>query len=221
MESSESFNPSEFMVNIGLAFKELFPEKAGSNFSLVNFNALPEIYLPKAVPLSAILTPIGVIIGIGLLVYMGFMLRGSMAYNSVLGSQLAAIESSVTQEHKEIGALKEQVTQLEAQIGPVEARTNIFETTFTSLGEGRELADRSMSKIVSLLPEDVDLTEVNYGGKSVTVSGIVIKTDAEDDIFTYARNLRSSLSGVIVSSIKVKEDEEGEIEGFEFEFLLE
>jgi type IV pilus assembly protein PilM len=221
LESPESFNPSEFMVNIGLAFKELFPGKDGSNFSLVNFNALPEVYLPKAVPVSAILTPIGVIIGIGLLVYMGFMLRGSMAYNSVLGSQLSAIENNVAQEQKEIGALKEQVAQLEVQIGPVEARANIFETTFASLGEGREQVDRDMSKIVSLLPGDVDLTEVNHGGKSVTVTGVVIKTDAEDDIFTYARSLRSSLSNVIISSIEVKEDEEGEIEGFEFEFLLE
>ncbi len=222
MESPESFNPSEFMVNIGLAFKELFPEKEGTNVSLVNFNVLPEIYLPKALPLSTILAPIGVIIGIGLLVYMGFMLRNSMAHTSVLGSELAAIESSIAQERKEIVVLKEQVTQLEAQIGPLEARTNIFETTFTSLGAGRELVDRNMSDIVGLLPGRVDLTEINHGGKSVTVSGIVKEeVDAEDDIFTYARNLRSHFSSVIISSIEAVEDEEGEIEGFEFEFLLE
>ena len=81
--------------------------------------------------------------------------------------------------------------------------------------------DRDMSKIVSLLPGDVDLIEVNHGGKSVTVNGKVVKTDAEDDIFTYARNLRGSFSSVIISSMEVVEDEDGDIEGFEFEFLLE
>jgi hypothetical protein len=220
MESPESFNPSEFMVNIGLAFRELSPGKAEANFSLVNFNVLPEAYLPKAVPLTAILAPIGVIIGVGLLVYMGFMLQTNMAYNSVLSSELAAIESSVAQGHKEVSALKEQVTQLEAQIGPMEARVNIFDTTFNSLKEGRELVDRDMSKVVSLLPGDVDLIEVNHGGKSVTVNGKVVKTDAEDDIFIYARNLRGSFSSIIISSVEAVEDEEGEAEGFEFEFLI-
>jgi type IV pilus assembly protein PilM len=221
VESPESFNPSEFMVNIGLAFKELFPEKAGANVSLVNFNVLPEAYLPKPVSLFSILAPVGAIIGIGLLVYMGFMLRTNMAHTSVLSSELAAIESNVAQEQKEIGALKGQVTQLQAEIGPVEARTNIFETTFTSLGDGREQADNDMSQIVSLLPnEDVNLKEVNYGGDSVTVSGVVIKTDAENDIFTYARNLKNSFSSVIIEKVEAAEDEDGEVEGFKFEFLL-
>jgi type IV pilus assembly protein PilM len=221
VESPESFNPSEFMVNIGLAFKELFPEKAGANVSLVNFNVLPETYLPKAVPLSTILAPVGAIIGVGLLVYMGFMLRTNMTHTSVLSSELAAIESRVVQEQKEISALKEQVTQLEAQVGPVEARANIFETTFTSLGDDREQVDNDMHNIRDELPnEDVDLAEVNYGGESVTVSGVVIKTDAEDDIFTYARNLKNYFSSVIISKIEGVEDEDGEIEGFEFEFLL-
>ena len=219
LESPESFNPSEFMVNVGLAFKELFPEKEKANFSLVNFNVLPEVYLPKAVPLSSILAPIGVIIGIGLLVYMGFMLRNSMAHNSAMGSELAAIESRVAQEHKEMEALKEQVTQLETEIGPVEARASIFETTFTSLRKGRELVDEDMSDIVRLLPGNVDLTEVNHGSKSVSVSGIA---SGEGDIFTYARNLRGSFSSVIISSIKAEVEEEGrEIEGFRFEFFLE
>ena len=221
VESAESFNPSEFMVNIGLAFKELFPEKEEANYSLVNFNVLPEVYLPKAVHLSSFLAPVGAIIGIGLLVYMGFMLHNSMASNSVLSSELAAIESSIAQEQKEIVALQEQGAELEAQLGPVEARMSIFETTLASLGAGREQVDRDMSDVVSLLPSSVDLIEVNHGSNSVTVRGVVIEENAEDEIFIYARNLRDSFSRVIISSIEAVEDCAGELVGFEFEFLLE
>jgi hypothetical protein len=64
------------------------------------------------------------------------------------------------------------------------------------------------------------LKEVNYGGDSVTVSGVVIKTDAENDIFTYARNLKNSFSSVIIEKVEAAEDEDGEVEGFKFEFLL-
>jgi type IV pilus assembly protein PilM len=220
VESPESFNPSEFMVNVGLAFKELFPEKTGANVSLVNFNVLPEVYLPKAVPLSKMLTPVGAVIGIGLLAFMGFTLRGNMAQNAVLDSELAAIENHVAQEQKEISALKEQVTQLEAEIEPVEATANIFKTTFTSLGEGRESADEDMSDVVRLLAGNVDFTEVNYGGKSVTVSGIA---SGEDDIFAYAKSLKSGFSSVIISSIEAEDDPDapGEIIWYNFEFLLE
>jgi len=222
VESPESFNPSEFMVNIGLAFKELFPEKGETQVSLVNFNALPQMYLPKAIPLSAILAPVGVIIGAGILVYMGIMLRNTMTQNEELRSELATIETRVTQERVEITTLKEQVTQLEAGIAPIEARADIFETTFGSLGAFRGLVDQHMDDIVKLLPQDADFVEISHEDENVTVSGFVREEiDAEDDIFAYARDLRSRFLRIIISSIEAMEDEEGEFIGYEFEFFLE
>jgi len=222
VDSANSFNPSEFMVNIGLAFKELFPGKEEANVSLVNFNVLPKSYQPKAVPLSTFLAPVGIIIGIGILGYMGFMLRGSVAHTNVLRSELATIENNITRERMEIVTLQEKAAQLEVQLAPVEARTNVFETTFNSLGTGRELVDRSMGDIVRLLPQDADFVEISHGSNSVVVNGMVKEeVDAEDDIFAYARDLRSRVSNVIISSIEAMEDCEGEFLGYEFEFLLE
>ena len=229
VEAPEGFNPNEFMVNIGLALKELSPEKWGMNFSLVNFNALPEVYLPKGIALPNILLPVSVIVGIGLVIFMVFLVQNSMAHTEVLRSQLALTESRIVQQHKEIATLKEQIEpmegqikQVEAEIEPVEATTNIFKTTFTSLGKGSKKVDGDLSQIVSLLPTEVNLTEVNHGGSSVTVNGIA---QDEDDIFKYARDLRSrgGFSTVIIISIEAyyEEDEGGEIErGFNFEFLL-
>jgi type IV pilus assembly protein PilM len=221
VESPGSFNLGEFMVNIGLAFKELFPEKGEVSVSLVNFNALPQMYLPKAVPLSAILTPVCVIIGAGILVYMGIMLRNSTAQNDLLRSELATIETSITQERVEIATLTEQVSQLEAEVAPFEARADVFETTFDSLGDGRALVDQHMDDIVRLLPSDADFIEINHEDENVTINGLVAEEiDAEDDIFAYARNLRERFLRIIISSIEAVEDEEGEFMGYEFEFLL-
>jgi type IV pilus assembly protein PilM len=58
MEFPEGFNPHQFMVNIGLALKELQLEKGGANFPIVNFNALPSAYLPKAPQVGRVLIPI-------------------------------------------------------------------------------------------------------------------------------------------------------------------
>jgi len=222
VESPESFNPSEFMANIGLAFKELSPEKGEASVSLVNFNALPQVYLPKAIPLSAILAPICIIIGASILVYMGFMLRNSMAQNDVLRSELAGVENRVAQERMEIATLTEQVSQMETQIAPIEARAAVFESTFDSLGDGRALIDSHMDDIVRLLPQDADFIEINHEEEVVTIEGLVKEEiDAEDDIFAYARALRGQFLRIIISSIEAVEDDEGEFIGYEFEFLLE
>ena len=228
VEYLEGFNPNEFMVNIGLALKELLPEKGEANFSLVNFNALPEAYLPKALHKTRMLVPIGIVIGIGLLVFMGFLVQNSAADTAELRSQLALTESHIVQQHGEITTLKEQIElagteiePMEAQIELVEATTGVFKATLTSLKEGREEVDGDLSQIVILTPEKVNLTEVNHMGDTVNVSGIA---PDESDIFKYARDLRSSgrFPVVVISSITeyIKEVEKEEIRQFKFELLL-
>ena len=214
LESPEDFSPNEFMVNIGLALKELSPEKWGMNLSLVNFNALPEVYLPKPLRVGQFLFPVGIAVGIVLVIFMAFLVWNGMAHNKVLRSQLAPIESRITLERGEIATLREQIGLIEAQIKPVAATTDILNTTLTSLGEGRELVDGDLSQIVSLLPGYVDLTEVNHEGDTVTVNGVA---PDEKKIFKYARALRSSDRHftVIISSITASGEE-----GFDFEFLL-
>jgi Tfp pilus assembly protein PilN len=231
VEYPEGFPTSEFTVNIGLALKELLPEKEEANFSLVNLNTQPDVYLPKAAPVSRILTPvsIGIIAGIGLLVYMGFLVQGSIAEGSVLRSELASIESSIAQQHVEIAALKEEVKTAEALIKPMESQVELteaqasgFSNVLASLREGREGVDGDLRTIKRLFPTTAKLIEVNHGGSSVTVSGV---TPDEDSIFGYAAALRNSgsFSSVTISSIQL-EISESEVEevakGFNFTLLL-
>jgi len=219
LESPEGFSPNEFMVNIGLALKELPPEKWGMNLSLVNFNALPEVYRPKRVRVPQVIVPSGIGAGIILLIFMAFLAWNSMARIEVLRSQLAPIENRIAHERSEIVTLQEQIGQIEAQIGPVEAMTSTFTTMLTSLEGGREEVDRDLSQIVSLKPTKVDLTEVIHEGDSVTVGGM---TSDENYIFRYAKDLRSSgeFSTVIISSIIHNPEEEKVSRQFQFQFYL-
>jgi len=217
----KDFDQNEFMVNIGLAFKELLHEKEGANFSIVNFNILPEVHRPKAVRWSSLLAPVGVIICIGLVVYMGFQVRGKVEYTATLRSQLDPLNSRIDQQLKETAALRKQIEQVGVQIKPVEARMSIFDTTSASLKSGREQMDIQLDDIVSLVPAGIDLDlgfEINHEGKSVTVKGY--KVLDEDYIFKYAHDLRTKFPIVIISEIKAIEDEDGKFIGFDFEFLL-
>jgi type IV pilus assembly protein PilM len=218
VESPPGFKANDFIINIGLAFKELLLEKEGDNFSLVNINTLPETYLPKPVHLPNIIAPIGIVIGAGILIYMGFLVYNRASHTDALRSELDPFNSNIAQEHSEISSLEEQVELLEPQFAGLAAITNIFDNTFTSLGTVRNQINGDLQQIASVLPGDVSLTDLNHMGDALRVWGIA---SDEDDIFEYARQLRASgrFSVVIISAIEAVEVDEM-FEEFEFEFLL-
>ena len=216
LESPGGFIPNEFMVNIGLALKELSPEKWGMSLSLVNFNTLPEVYKPKPVRVKQFLVPVGIGTGIVLLLFMAFLIFNSMSRIEVLRSQLAPVENRIAQERSETATLQGQIGQIETRMWPTEAMWSTFNTMLTYLAENRELVNLDLHKIVELKPSKVDLTEVYHTGDIVTVNGIASGDKAELHIFRYARDLRSSDRHftVIISSITATS------EGFGFEFRL-
>ncbi|MDD5591004.1 MAG: pilus assembly protein PilM [Dehalococcoidales bacterium] len=224
MQAPEDFDASQFMINIGLSLKNLPPEKEGS-FSLVNFNALPESEKPRGISLARIFTPVGIVIGIGLVFWLWLQVQDIRTENEALRSQVNVNQSLIPQQREEIAALNEDVAAIEPQIAPLEAKAGIFTSTAANLDANRSQINRDLSGIVGLMPDDVDLTGINHSGPRVIVTGTAPE---EDDIFQYARNLRSSgrYSGVIVSSIiadykEVLEDEEIEqIMVYDFTFLI-
>jgi type IV pilus assembly protein PilM len=218
VESPPGFKANDFIINIGLAFKELLTGKEGGNFSLVNLNALPEIHLPKPVRLPNIVIPIAVTIGVGILIFMGFLVYNGGSHTDALSAELDPVNSNIEQENTEIASLKEQVELLDPALASIEAITAIFDNTFTSLGLVRADINEDLSQLASVLPKDVNLTDVNHQGDELVVVGTA---QDEDDIFKYARDLRTSgrFSAVIISSIDAIVEEE-EITGFKFEFLL-
>jgi type IV pilus assembly protein PilM len=212
VELPEGFNPHEFMVNIGLALKELLPEKGEANFSLVNFNALPQVYVPPRFSIARVLVPVGIVIGIGLIIFGVVFVQRNRAYTEDLRSQLESTQGSVTQKQGEIGILTTQAASLGAIAGELDGR-------ITTMERGRAVFYQDLTQIVTLAAEKVTLSSVNHGGGSLSVNGVA--SDA-DNIFSYARDLRASrdaanalrFSEVWIKSISGSEG------AFSFEFSL-
>ncbi|GAF91976.1 unnamed protein product, partial [marine sediment metagenome] len=132
--------------------------------------------------------------------------------------ELESIESLIAQETAATGLLQSQASLIEPQIAEVEATRDIFDGTFNTLADIRIEVNADASQIVTSCPMGISLTGVDHVVNSATVSGV---SPTEHSIFVYARSLRASgrFSTVIISSIEAIE-EEGEVTGFEFEFLL-
>jgi len=180
VEPPEGFNPNEFMVNIGLALKELLPVKEEANFSLVNLNALPEVYVPPRFSMVRVLVPVGTVIGIGLIILAVILILNTRTEIAALQSQVTVAEASVTTQQREITILK-------TQVGSVEATAGELNTRLTTIERGRATIDEDLTQIVRLATGTVTLKSVNHGGSSVAVNGGASNVD---DIFSYARDLR-------------------------------
>jgi len=199
VEPPEGLNPNEFMVNIGLALKELLPEKAEADFSLVNFNALPEVYMRPPFSIVRVLVPVGIVVGIGLVVFLGILVLQNRAAIEALRPQVTVAQSRVTQEQLSI-------TQLEADVKSAKATADVLHDTLVTMERGRAVILADLREIHRLAAGEVTLKTVKHVGSSVTVNG---NAPDVDDIFSYARDLRNSrdsandlrFSSVWISSI--------------------
>jgi type IV pilus assembly protein PilM len=229
IEYPEGFPANDLMVNIGLALKELTAERGGGNFSIVNLNTLPEVYQPERTQISRILVPVGIIIGLGILAWMGYLVQRSSAETGRLEPQVTASERLLAQPRQDIAAIKDRIKQTEPQLKPIEtqigqatATTAVFTSTRDGLTTGRNKVDADMSKIVSLLPpppQQVDLLTVNHTGGDITITGLALD---EDYIFEYTRALRESggISSLIITSIALDEGKLQETGEYEYTFAL-
>jgi type IV pilus assembly protein PilM len=193
VEVPAGFNFNEFMVNIGLAFKELLPAKGEGNFSLVNFNALPEAYVPPGFSIVRVLIPVIAAIGIGLIIFLVISIQSNRADIPALRYQVASAQYSVDQ-------LRQEIDNLQAQVGKVNAIANELSARLSAMEEGRDSIYLDLQEIVNLAEGKVSLGSVSHGGNSITVAG---KASDVDSIYEYARALRSSpmFSKVWVDSI--------------------
>lgn len=183
VETPEGFNPNHFMINIGLALKEILPDKEEAHFSLVNFNALPEAYLPEHFSIARVLIPVGLVVGTGLVILAVLMIANARAGIQDLQSHVTTSEARVTQ-------LQTEVNTLRSDISSMEARRDTLSNRISALQEARAEMHEDLLEIYRLARGGtIALATVNHTGSSVTVRGSGQDLDAA---YRYARALRDS-----------------------------
>jgi len=178
----DGFSTNQFMVNIGLALRQLLEDKEGANFSLVNFNALPEAYVPPSFSIFRVLIPVIAVVGIGLIVLVLILIMNNRASIATLTPQVTALESTVTQ-------LQRDITTLNGQIASTKGTADALSNTLVGIERGRAIILSDLREVTRLAGQSVALGTVSHTGSSVTISGTTTNVDY---IFRYARALRES-----------------------------
>jgi len=182
VEAPEGFNADPFLVNIGLALKELQPDKETADFSIVNFNALPEAYQPKHFSIARVLVPVGLVLGIGAIVFAGILLMHNRTQIAVLQPKVTAAENSVAALQRDVATLKSRV----AAIGPTADALN---NRISAMELARAAVAMDLTEVNRLAGGSIQLRTVVHAGTSLTVRGSASSAAA---IFGFADALRES-----------------------------
>jgi len=234
LEAPDEFPYSQYMTNIGLAFK-IIADKGGTAFSLVNFNVLPEVFRPKPRPVHEVLF-IPVLIGGIVLVALGaftfaytiakpntpssdypailgaFIVSGTSPYIDELQLQLDNITQKLSLKTIETQAeIEDYEAEIKTLTGQVTGRKReqeelvaAFNSILDPLGPNKEIINADLGEM-NKLPGALDLLKVNHNTETMTLNGIA---DDEDVIFTYASNLRASgrFALVVISNLSYSEE---------------
>jgi type IV pilus assembly protein PilM len=193
------FPANDFVVNLGLAAKELNLEKEHANYSLVNLNALPPSALPVPFNFYRVLVPVVGVVGIVVVFLMWNNYRNSKNNTAAIQTQLTAEQNLITINNKAIAADTEQNRVIQAQIQPITDQANIFTDKIKTLTTARSLADSEVNQIIALTPAAVDVNALAYNAASQTLSGV---SGTYQDILSYAQALRDKGGfNVVVSTI--------------------
>ena len=204
VQTPENFPPGQYVTNIGLALKEvLASEKGAIAYSLVNFNALPEVYIPKARPLSEILFIPTIVAGIILVAFAAFFNITASAYTAALRNELATINQRiVTQQIR-----AQDIIVLSQEVSSLEETADVFTNMLHGLTTGRDEVNGDLARInESLKLGGLYLESVNADITDITIRGLA---DREDAVFGYARDLRTSGRFAQVVITDMAEIEEG------------
>ena len=213
------FPSSDFMVNLGLAAKELNLEKEPANYSLINLNAMPVSLLPKPVNPLRVITPVVAVAGLAGVVLLWLMLQNSITNTEPLQSQLTATQKLITSNSRDIATLTEQNRLTQAQIQPVKDFADALNAKLNGLETARSLTDSDLHQIVALKPPSIAFSRVMHSGGDMVVNG----SDARYDvILNYAEELRNTGSfTVVVSSIRYSSEINEGVKTITYDFTFQ
>jgi type IV pilus assembly protein PilM len=196
----EGFDPGRYMACIGLALKDIMLTETGAVAnSVVNFNALPEIYQVRKRVLAEVLWVPTVLVGV---VLIGMGTWGIIFLKSE-NSDLVSQRDNINRTMQEQLVRKADLTALTTQVGTAEAPAAGLKSLLDSLDAGRI----SIATDLGFVQEYATDSGVSLGNVSVTSKGINVggSADTEDQVFNYGWLLEKKFSTVMIPSISASE----------------
>ena len=177
LKCPDGFPASHYMVNIGLALKEIKVPRRKRRSSVVNINALPLAYRPKPVSWAVVLTVASVVMAIGLLVPLVTMVKETTASVNSIRVGLEAKQQFISIRQKEVAEQRKEVQVLEARLSDLQADADRFKSLNSSFSRGHEAVNGDLAAFQDNLITGVVISNVNYAGDEMVLDGEALSED--------------------------------------------
>lgn len=208
---------ARYMANVGLALKVLSSPQLKGSSSVVNFNALPDIYQPRKRSTVEMLTVPSLIVAAAVVAFLVMLILSSSGQVGALQTELDSTNTLLVQKELQRQAQTREIAELEVAISETDTVRDALSAARKEITEDSKV-NSDLRAVWDELPASIDLTGIRFSHGTIVVGGI---SPSEVEALTYARDLRTSdlFSQVIISRMTQELDEDEE-EVMVFEFTL-
>ncbi len=201
----KDFNIYQYMVNVGLALRELRLAKK-SGLSVTEINIIPESYLPKPPSLTKILLVPSIIAAAALLIFIATQVQDSAADTASLRSQVDATNQLIGIENKGLQSQEKAIADLKERIAQRENIRDRYTRVLNELAWWQELINGNLELSAEKVPSTMELALLEQRELVLNIRG---RSPTEVGILSYTRSLDNSgrFQEYVIDSITREESE--------------
>jgi len=186
LKSIKQLDASHYLVNVGLALKEMTRE---ARPLLPNINVLPAPYQPKKVSMNQILAVPAAALAIALIVMMVMTVQDTAAKIDTLNNHVTTnnytIEKNVTQKK----VLMKSISDLQAKIAATDYQSKMYSSAYVKMNKTGDLMNTDLHTAVDKIVNELDLELMALSGGLISIEG---QAASEQLVLEYVRNLLST-----------------------------
>ena len=205
LKCPKQLDPSHYLVNVGLALKEL-PRESGS--LIANINTLPGGLLPKPISRDRLLAIPAVIAGVAVIAAFVYVIQNTTSNISATQEQVVANNYIIEKKTEDKKNLMEDIELLEQQVSNYQKINESLGVTIEYIGILSDISTDDMIATVNTVETGITLQSVEYNERELRILG---SSPTEEEIIQYTRNLEDTgrFFEVTITHIADVEDEEG------------
>jgi type IV pilus assembly protein PilM len=200
---------SHYLVNVGLALKELNKE-AGP--LLPNFNVLPAPYQPKHVSMNQLLAVPAVAIAIALIVMMIITVQNTAADIDSLNTQVVSNNFILEKKQAQKKVLIKNISDLQAKITVTDSQYSAYSDAYIKMNRTGDIMNTDLKTTVANVVDELFLVSLVHSSGQISIEGT---TFSEQSVLEYVRNLAATGRFDEITIANITRNESGEEGGEE------
>jgi type IV pilus assembly protein PilM len=207
LKCPKQLDPAHYLVNIGLALKDLGREATPL---LPNVNTLPAPYQPKPFSWGRVVALPAGVCAVGAIALMAMTIQDAAANIDTVNSRLVAANFKIAQRQAQKKDLEGNIASLERALADTKENRKIFTAMVKSFDEEGAIINGNLEATVDELEFGITLKTINHTERGLEITG---QSPSEVEVLDYARNLDATdrfVEVTITNMRRVEAEDEGE-----------